>query len=122
MKKTLILMLSLWYNSNFAQVKISFQNNTGEKLEDITVGMLNIGSIDIDSTQVVEFPVVSFGSTPLLHFSGLYISKKLRLTPQVICGNGIKVIKEGTFKYGITIKRDEKGEEHLVLSRIRSIR
>lgn len=117
MKKIVVLFLLLCYSSIIAQVKISFQNKTDGRLENVTVGMLSIGNIEMDSTRVVEFPVISVGSTVLLPFSGLYKSKKLRWNPKVICGNGIRITKEGVFKYSITIKRDEKGEEHLILLR-----
>ena len=56
----------------FGHVRISFRNDTGERLEDFTIGTLNVGSIEIDSVYVLEGPEARFRGFPLLLFSGLY--------------------------------------------------
>jgi len=118
MKKIFIILLLLWCSSIFAQVRISFRNNTGERLEDFMIGTLNVGNIEIDSVYVLEAPQAAFNYFPLLSFSGLYKGKKLTWDNPVICGNGIRTVNEGTFNYSITIRRNYKGDDCFKLSKI----
>lgn len=99
-----------------AQVRISLHNNTGARLEDFTIGTLNVGNIQIDSIYVMEVPKAAFRVTPLFSFSALFKGKTLKWVNPVICGSGIRTVKEGIFNYSITIRRDYKGDEAFSLS------
>lgn len=118
MKKTVILILLFWCGCMFGHVRISFRNDTGERLEDLRLERFNVGSIEIDSVYVLEGPEAGFRGFPLLLFSGLYKGKKLSWDNPVIYGNGIKNVKEETFNYSITIGRDYRGEDCFKLLKI----
>ncbi|MFY0482580.1 hypothetical protein ACI6PS_08235 [Flavobacterium sp. PLA-1-15] len=118
MKKTVIIMLLLCCSSIFSQVRISFRNDTGARLEDCTIGTLELGNIEVDSVYVMELPIEGLRYAPSFSFSGLYRGKKLTWGSPVRCGNGLlrTMIKEGNLAYRIRIRRDYKGEETFSLS------
>lgn len=47
MKKIFIILLLLWYSFLFAQVRLSFHNNTGERLENFMIATLKGGNIEV---------------------------------------------------------------------------
>ena len=112
MKNILHISLFLLSTSMSAQVTLYLKNTTGEKLESVAIGSLQIGNIEADSTVVVELSAIALdsGAPCCLQLSAFYKNEKIKTATFPKCVTFMRTVYEGTFKQSIFVRRDEKGK------------
>ncbi|TRX39028.1 hypothetical protein [Flavobacterium restrictum] len=98
---TSIILFSTILN---AQVKILLKNNTGERIDSLTVENIFLGTIEKDSTKTVSFQSISCDSgNPIIALSGNIGLKKYKKENFLFCGTFLKTVTEAEYKRNIIL-------------------